>query len=349
MTTSRGRLPALALAALLAAPACGCMQLETRIRLNPDMTATVTERLRLSRRLLDLAGEKRGELMELLSKESALRRMKRMGEGVSLVSHRVREAEGASQESLTVFKVAALDGFRYVSPWPGYADFPENNTIGCKVEPILRNGDPYNEKPGDMAVSFRLPKRPPRVPKADELKPPKGFTPLKAQVYRELGPVFRDMLDGFKVRLTFESYAPVLSRLGVRGKRAGVTEVDLISFSDRDLDRWGGRFLENEELMLDLVRWDLASADIESHTAGFTSNLTLPVYLRRGGSGTKICFRPSRPFFDKYLAGKTLSSPWWRGRTEKADFAKIGWRPLRTKEQKEKDTPEPKPGGGEGK
>ncbi|MHC4915699.1 MAG: hypothetical protein ACYTGB_09420 [Planctomycetota bacterium] len=328
MRTLRRRLPALAALALLAGLAAGCMQLETRIRLNPDMTATVTERLRLSRRLLDLAGEKRGELVALLSKESALRRMKRMGEGVSLVSHQVREAEGASRESVAVFKVAALDGFKYVSPWPSYADFPANNVIGCKVEPILRNRDPYNEKPGDMAVSFLLPKRPPRVPKAEDIKPQEGFTPLKGQVYRELGPVFRDMLTGFKVRLTFESYAPVLSRLGVRGKRAGVTEVDLISFSDRDLDRWGGLFLENEEL----------------------SNLTLPVYLRRGGNGTRICFRPSRPFFDKYLAGKTLSSPWWRERTEKADFARIGWRPLRTRSEKEKGSaPEPKPGEGERK
>ncbi len=351
MRGARGRLPALARVLLLPALsvplAAGCMQVETRVKLNPDMTATVTERVRFSRRLLDLAGDRKGELLKLLSKESALKRMKKMGAGISLSSHRLRDAEGASKESLTVFKLKKLDDFKYVSPWPGYSTWPENHVIKCKVEAILRNRDVYNEKPGDMAVSFLHLKRPPRVPSVRELteprkgeKPRKEPAPLELQMYRELGPVFRDMLKGFQVRFTFESYAPVLSRLGVRDKRAGARGVDLINFSDKNLDTWGGRFLENEELMLDLVRWELDSVDIGRHVTGFAGNRTLPVYLRRGGHGTRICFRPSRAFFDKYMAGKTLSSPWWRGRTEKADFAKIGWRPRKTKK---KPDPRPKP------
>jgi hypothetical protein len=311
--------------------AAGCAQIETRVKLNPDMTATVTERVRFTKRLLDLAGaEGRAELLKMLGKDAALRRMKHMGKGVKLVSHRVGDAEGASKESLTVFKIRRLDDFRYVSPWLAYSTYPQNNVISCRVEPILKNRDPYNERPGDMAVSFLHVKRPPRVPRVEELPAtPKGMSPRKLQVYRELGPVFRDMLKGFKLRLTFESYAPVKSRLGVRNQRAGATEVDLINFSDKNLDSWGGLFLKNEELMLDLVRWDLASADIGKHVKGFVGNHTLPVFLRRGGHGTRICFRPSRPFFDKYLAGKTITSPWWRGRSEKADFARIGWHPMK--------------------
>ncbi len=348
----RPRLP-LAAALLAALLSGGCLQLETRIKVEEDGTATVTERLRFSRRVLDLAGDGRGELVALLGKDAALRRMGQMGEGVSLVSHRVHEAEGASQESLTVFKVKDLNGFKYVTPWPAYRDFPENNTVTFRMQPYYKSCPYARPRAGTMGISWHYPKgKPPKgEPKPPkDAKPPKGPSPLELQVHRELGPVFRDMLKDFQVRLTIESYAPVSSGLGVRGHRAAAREVDLISFTDRDLDRWGGLFLANEEIMLDLVRWQLGGDDVVKHVRGYHANLTLPVFFPAGSKhmwwsgGTDVWFKPSRPLFDRYFAGKKLDYSQWQASPPSkhvpATFEKIGWKGLRKEEK-------PGNGGGE--
>jgi hypothetical protein len=346
----RPRLP-LAAALTAALLSAGCMQLETRIKVEEDGTATVTERLRFSRRVLDLAGGKRGELMALLGKESALRRMARMGKGITLSSHQLREAEGASQESLAVFKVKDLNGFKYVTPWAAYLDFPENNTVSFKMKPYYKSCPYARPKAGTLGISWHYAKRPKGEPKPPkDAKPPKGPSPLELQVHRELGPVFRDMLKDFQLRLTIESYAPVNSGLGVRGRRAGAREVDLLNFSDAALDKWGGLFLENEEIMLDLVRWQLGGNDVVEHVRGYHANLTLPVFFPAGSKhmwwsgGTDVWFAPSRQLFDRHFAGKKLDLSAWQASPPSkhvpANFEKIGWKGLRKGE---------KPGNGGGK
>ena len=42
---------------VLAAAGAGCLQIETRVKLNPDGSATVTERVLFTRRLLDLSNK----------------------------------------------------------------------------------------------------------------------------------------------------------------------------------------------------------------------------------------------------------------------------------------------------
>ena len=315
---------------------CGCLQVETVIRVNEDGTATVTERVRFSRRLLDLAGEKQADLLKLLSRDAALDRMKQMGEGVRLASHELRDADGASKESLAVFQVADLNKFRYVSPWLAYLDYPDNSVVACKVEPLYKSR-PYREgRAGEISVSFEFVKKPKAEEKPPEdAPPPKGPPPLDLQVYRELGPVFRDMLKDFQLKLTFESFSPVHSGLGVRNERAGATSIDLIHFTDADMDKWGALFLENEELMLDLVRWEVGSADIVDHVRDYANNLTLPVFTPRGSrhmwwfGGTYVTFAPSRALFDRYFVGKKLDfNEWQPAPPEKhvpATWELIGW------------------------
>jgi len=336
MVLRSGRIPPALALALAAVWATGCLQLETRIKVLEDGTATVTERLRFSRRLIDLAGEQEAELLRMLSKEAALERMKHMGEGIRLVSHELRDTEGASKESLAVFQVDDLNTFQYVSPWFAYLDYPENSVVKCKMEPLYK-GRPYAEgHAGMISVSFHHLKEPKRERKPEEGEPPpKGPSPLESQVYRELGPVFRDMLRGFQLRLTFEAFSPVMSGLGVRGQRAGATAIDLICFTDRDMDKWGGQFVENEEILLDLVRWQLGSDDIASHVHDYPNNLTLPVYAPLGSKhmwwlgGTSISFPPSRQLFEKYFKGKKLDfSQWQPSPPEKhvpATWERIGW------------------------
>src|SRR5580658_4926006 len=114
----------------------GCLQLDVHILLNEDGSATITERIRFSRQLMDLAGDRKPELLKLLSKEMALERMKRMGTGVTLVSHEIRDAEGASKEAVIVYKVPDLNNLVYVSPWFAYPDFADNSMVKFKMEPL---------------------------------------------------------------------------------------------------------------------------------------------------------------------------------------------------------------------
>jgi len=324
-------------ASVVAAHCAGCLQLETRITLHEDGSATITERLRFSRRLLDLEGQQASELQRLLSREAALDRMKHMGKGVELASHEVRDAEGGSREAVTVFKTPDVNGFRYVSPWLAYVDYPENNVVECRLRPVYKSRPYAAAKAGEMAVTFAYLKQPKSEPRPKKgAPPPAGPSPLDLQVYRELGPIFRHIMKDFRITFTFETYCPVQrSGLGFRGRRVAAHSIDLIDFSHRDLDQYGNLFLENEELMLDLVRWELGSKDIVDHVRGFVANHTVPAFLPTGSKymwwtgGNEIPFKPSRALFDRHFKGKMLNYNEWAPRpTDRlvpAEFGKIGW------------------------
>ena len=335
---------------LAAMGAAGCLQLETRVKLHEDGSATITERLRFSRALLDQAGAREGELLKLLGREAALERMKSMGKGVSLVRHELRDAEGNAKESVAEFKVDDINGFRYASPWPAFADYRENNLVEFKMVPLYKSQPYASGSAGSMQVQVNFvkpPKGEERPPK--DAPPPKGPSPLDQQVYRELGPVARDMLKGFRLKFTFESYAPVHSGLGVRGESAGNPAMDLLEFSDTNLDSWGTPFLENQEIMLELVNWRLGGPNVVRHVQGYWANNTLPVYAPRGSmhmwwhGGDQIWFAPSRQLFDKHFVGKMLDySQWQASPPDKhvpAEFDRIGWKGL---VRKEKEPPKEK-------
>lgn len=350
-----GRWLALA-AGLLALCSAGCMQLETRVRYNEDGTATVTERLRFSRMLLDQAGDKQAELLKLLGREAALERMKSMGKGVSLASHELRDAAGSSRESVAVFKVEDLNGFRYVSPWPAFPDYPQNNIVEFSMQPAYKSSAYNDGVAGTMVLRIKYlkpPKGEPQPPK--DAPPPKGPTPLDMQVYREISPVIRDMLKDFRVRLTFESFSPVHSRLGVRGESGGAKSIDLLDFSDANLDSWGSQFVANEEIALELVQWRFGGPNVVRHVNGYWNNATLPVFYPWGsrhmwwGGGMAIYCPPSRQLFDKHFAGRKLDYSQWQAsppdKQVTADFERIGWKGLGKKDgdkgKEEKKEPEP--------
>ena len=322
-----------ALGALLLLLAGGCLQIETRVKLNEDGSAVITERVRLSRQLLDLAGERKAELLRTLGREAALDRMKQMGQGLVLVKHELRDAEGASKESWAEFTVDDINKFQYVSPWPAYGDYPENNVVKCEMRPIYKG-----RFAGAMSVDFRHEKNPQgrRPPPKDAPAPP-AITPLDLQVYRELGPITRDMLSGLRLKFSFESYAPVHSVMGVRGESSGATVVDLLDVSDANMDKWGGAFLENEEVMLELAQLQFEGSNVVQNVQGYWSNETLPVFFPAGSPcmwytwGPRIRFAPSRPLFDKHFAGKNVD--YTENPPEKpvpAEFDKIGWQKRKT-------------------
>jgi hypothetical protein len=328
---------ALAAAALAAAAGTGCLQIEAHVTLHEDGGATITERLRFSRALLDQAGPREAELLKLLSEGAARDRMKLMGKGISLVRHSLRDAEGGSKESVTEFKIPDINDFTYTSPWLSFLDYPENSAVKFQLEPLYKSGSSsYQDWVGHIRVCVTMPKRPKGIDDGkDPKKPPeKGPSPQEQQIYRELAPVFRDMLKGFQLRLTFEAYgslAPFSGSAPIRNVSAGATSADLINFSSENLDNFGSRFLDNEEIMLELVRWQWAAPNIVANVQNYGSNHTLPVFMPRSRSdwfnGTCLYVRPSRALFDRYFAGKDLDHrPWGKDPPAPADFEKIGWK-----------------------
>lgn len=318
-------------AALLAG---GCLEIETRVKIAEDGSASLTERVLFTARLLDLAGAQRPALAQRLSREAALERMQEMGSGLSLVRHEVRELDDGSMESRAEIAVPDLNGFRYLSPWPAHADWASNNAIRVEFGPRYKSAPYGGGNAGCMSVSFRYDKPPrgqPGPPK--DGPPPRGPAPAEQQVYREIAPVVRDLVKGLRLRFTCESYAPVHSGLGVRG--AGSTAIDVIDISDENMDQAAAPFWANEEVMLEVARGDFWGPNIARNVRGYDSNFTLPLFTPLGSphmwwlGSQNIWFPPSRQLFDKHFAGKKLDfSPWAASPPEKqvpARWQDVGW------------------------
>lgn len=324
----------LGLLVLVTGAASGCFELETTIRVQEDGGATIVERFVLSEALLDLdAGGTAGpglRVADLLSRKSVEARRAKMGEGLEILEHVVRDAPGGGRESRTVFRIADLGKFRYASPFLGVLgpDVPDS-TVACSMFPVYE-GTWWGRRAGEMGLDFKpvvkLP--PPPDPKAPR---PKGPAPADLQVLRDLQPVFRDLCRGVRIRVSVESYAPVRCRGRIRNGGAGTKIVDLIDFSDDDLDRFGDAFLENEEVMLALLRGDVAAPVVVSHVQEHASNSTVPVFHPQGCG--EIWFAPSRPLFDRLFQGKMLTFYFEKGpdRTRPAKFDEVGYKPPPTR------------------
>lgn len=310
----------------LAFAVTGCLQIDTRVKLHENGSATITERVRFSKRLLEFGSKEQPDLniASLLEKPVVLERMKHMGKGITLVSHKVRDAEKGSRECLSVFRIPAVENFRYVSPYIGKADYAKQKGLACKIYPLLSNSW-TGRRAGYMEIDFVS------ASKGQRGGTYKGISPADRQVFRRLKPLFQDMLRDFELKLVFESYAPVVvHRAGQRNRGTRTHEAHLIHVSGENLDRYGARFIDNEEAMADLLQVAINGPHVRAN-CGFGSTSQL-FRFENGGCG--IMFRPSKDHFDKYFAGKTLN--FGKGVKRKADFKKDGYRPELSEEHNRK-------------
>lgn len=328
MRQIRRRILSVLAVAALALTLGGCMQLETNIRLEQDGSAEITERLRISGKLLDLESDAGAEKLftKLLEKGGAEARVAQMGEGATLVSHKVQDAEGGSRESITVYKIGDINKLQYISPFLNTMQYENNNRITFQLFPVYQSTW-YGRHAGEMAVSVKLTTKPPQPPQRKEGEPPPpGPSPVNLQIYRDLKPIFQDMLKDFRIKMTFESYAPIRFRqyYRYRGMGAGTRTFDLIDFSSSNLDNFGGSFIDNEEVMLELLRGEMGGRNIVEHVKESGTNMTLPVF--HTGGVPEIYFRPSRNLFDKDFAGKELIFDDKATKKRPAEFEKDGYK-----------------------
>lgn len=339
MTKSLMRSCAACLLALLVLASAGCMQVETRVKLESDGSATVVERIRFSNRLLDmkLEGSPVADMHKLLDKSVAQKRAGQLGEGCTLSNYTVKDVPGGKEATAT-YKIGDLNKLCYCSPFMGFLDYPQNNVMKFKLEPVFKSRAYSGGKAGQMVASMEFQKEPKGSPQLEkDKKPPPGPSPKDLQVFRELLPAVRDMLDGFEMRLTFESYCPIShSGFGLRNRGAQTNEIDFFWFNDKQLDKFGDRFVDNEESMLAIAQLDFGNKTLVDQMHNFANNETMPVFLPIGssymwwGACREVCFRPSKELFDKHFTGKTLNyNEWGEQPTDKhipAEFDKIGWK-----------------------
>lgn len=325
------------LLAAVALSTVGCFELETTITIRRDGGATVTERVRFSQRLLDFDALQDGKIKvaDLLAKAAVLDRMKHMGKGITLKSHEIKDVENGAREAVSVFEIDDISELRYASPFLAYLDYADNNIVKVNVEPALVSNSSGRWRAGTMTVWLKPLSTPKRDFNPREGDPPrKQPSPLELQKIRQVQPIFKEMMKGLKVKLTFKSYAPLRQvNFGYRGRRSGDDHCDWINFSSDNFDKYGVNILENEEVLLELLRGKAGGKNIIEHVAGFANNRTVPVFLGYGSrhgyiSGERISFPPSKTLFDRHFAGKMLTFVFEKGpnRTRPASFEEVGER-----------------------
>lgn len=326
---------------LLLGLAGGCMQVETRVQLNEDGSAVITEKVRLSRRLLDQSGPEGSDrdVASLLKKETAQARVAMMGEGAELASHEINRTDEGGQEAVAVFRIPDLCKLRYASPFVCQKDYKENTVIAFAIDAV-KKGSYLGDKAGDLRLRIMPVAALEGGEKEVNEQPAEhaAATPAELQRLRRLQPIFCDLLQGFKMKFTFESYAPIRCSFAMRGfeLEGAIKEVDLIDIDDRNLDSQGGAFFENEEVMLDLARWRLDTPVLRRQLANANVNKALPILMPRAGA---IWFQPSRPLYDRYL--KDVSLDFGSGESgsdiRKAAFEEVGYKPVQEKKTEPAD------------
>jgi len=302
--------------ALCLAALTGCMQIDTHVKLNEDGGATITEKVRFSRKLLELSGPVGSDtdIAGLLTKETAQARAKSLGKGCALVSYDVAEIEGAAKQAVAVYKIEDIAELRYVSPYLAYADYEKNHTVKFVLDPKMKSGW-EGWSAGEIALRIELLKPGVAYPRIDLKpgeRPPPGPSPKSVQLLRDMEPMFQDMLKDFKLKLRFECYGAIRTQFGIREASTTPKYVDIMSVTDKDLDKYGTSFFENEEIMLEVIQRAFPGDTIAEHVKEWNKNTTVPVFQNWGApkrpwtSGSSIFFRPSQHFFKTFFEGKTL-------------------------------------------
>lgn len=279
--------------------ATGCLQLDLAVKMhNKDGGATVTERLRFSKALLDL--DHGSGLTRHISRAGAQSRMKNMGKGVTLKSHVEDRLPDGSRESVAVYRIPHIEDLRLPNP------FLQNSRPGpaCKINIRPTYSSNRRWQIGTLTIGMsRVGADKDSDFESSEASP--AETPLDLQLYRDLSPIIANMMKDFEVKMTLT----VPDQPGGRGRQSGDQTITLLHFNDKHMDRYAEPFLQNEEAMLAMLQFKNRDDDILEHTKNFPRNRQVPVYRGRRAPYHSDGFRihPTDYLFQKYFAGRPKS------------------------------------------
>jgi hypothetical protein len=259
-----------------------------------------------------------------------------MGRGVKLVSHEARAGKAGSRVAVSAYRVPDLTQLVYASPF-----VMRGKRIGAmkvRIQPQYANT--WSQRAGILFLRFEQKDLGARGAKSNVLAKltRSKESPFVRQQYRDIAPAFRDMLKGFKLRVTFESYGPILGT-GGHAVHQGFSQpkaVDIIHYryGGETGGRTGSHPLDEEEVMVDLIKMHWAHpSDSRSERKG--------AFLGRriGRNYFNAVIRPSRHYFKKYFEGKKLNFGGKPARIRPARFEEIGEGVARNKPDARKKAP----------
>jgi hypothetical protein len=216
----------------------------------------------------------------------------------------VTELPDGGREAKSVFEIGDVEDLRLVNPYLAHGS--PGRMVKLRFTPIYRRVHSFH-KVGDLMMAL-VPAEPAKgrsAPDPDAPAPPPP-SPLELQKLRDLQPMIADMLAGFEVKLKLALPKPV--SLGhIRDRRSATKVINLLWFREEDLDAFGNRFLENEELMLSLLRLKMDADNLTEQTQGFPNNRTVPVFRGKFYASGRFRIKPTKALFKKYYAGRPKS------------------------------------------
>lgn len=322
-------------------PLFGCMKIENRIILQLDGSVIFKENIRIHKELLDFTDDSGNPIvLNYLEKSACENRAKTFGAGATLRSHAIKSLNGGVKLLEAEYTIPDINNLNIINPFLSYTNYKDMGLakFALKASYLTWNGHGFDNA-GMLNISI-ITEKPGVGQKAINKGEPllKAPSPVTLQKYRDLQPIFKELMKEFKISIIFESYAPIMTNYGLRDKPAQPSSCEIFAFSGVDYDNAGGLLLDNEEIMQELLRQKFWDYNIIRTVSDFPNNLTVPViseagspYGNYGAGGRVICFKPSKILFQKYFEGKILDLGYPKNEKVPAEFEKIGYDP-------EKDT-----------
>jgi hypothetical protein len=179
----------------------GCVKIRLTVKLNEDGSGQVVEDIVFSRMMVDASKRIKDSpgIDGLTSDEHVRGRMAHMGKGVSLVDKKVEQQADGSLRLLTTYAFEDINDLK-LAPLP-YGPGWEDLHMAFEYEADTSLAAEYR-----LNVEFRTPEGKNRQHYDRPELPP--LSEREAQQVRQLLPVFKDMVEGFELKLALEIYGP---------------------------------------------------------------------------------------------------------------------------------------------
>jgi len=276
----------------------GCLEVEVSVDMHQDGSATITERVRLSRELLELDRrlDRDPKAEDLVGRAQIDRRAEQMGEGVVVERYEVERGEDGSIEARTVYRIPDIEDLRLVNPF--LAHDRVGRVMRIQFSPMYEPRTGWH-RVGHLGMSLVTAEEAPPLPEDLEEAAPAASTPADLQTLRNLRPVFADLLSNSEVTIRL-SYPD-------DSEHDGVGRIVLFSFRGDDLDAHGRRFLENEEVMLRILQLDFEAGIIRENVREGRHRPTGPTFRGRWWGYQRFRIPPTEHLFEKYFKGRPKS------------------------------------------
>ena len=259
----------------------GCMQVDITVDLHDnDPGATITERICVTRKLLNIysSEKERNELLSHLNREAAQDRMKQMGKGITMESHKQQKLPDGSVEYVVVYTIPKISDLRICNPFVFDRPAAAGARITCRP-----HKNRHGKKTDQTRIEISMINRKLAYPKTTGQQ---AATPLQRQILRETRPILCDMLRDFRASMKISVPTRFLDDRSVRGARAVTKTATLFSISGSDLDSQGNGFFENEEILLKVLQMDLER--FPGNFRGFVQDSSMPVFRGAVWSGARF-------------------------------------------------------------